>query len=157
LFVATALTSATGFGFKAPFGPSHVVGVILLVLLAGSTLALYVLHPAGWWPRMEAIGQTLALFVLVAQVFKKVPALGRHCAYSVRASVRGGRGCGACHLSGVGGCGQAVSPAHRRHDADVGAQATVRCPSALASCVLGLAEARMVEKVLACFAGCGSG
>jgi hypothetical protein len=75
LFVATALTSATGFGFKAPFGPSHVVGVILLVLLAGSTLALYVLHPAGWWPRMEAIGQTLALFVLVAQVFKKVPAL----------------------------------------------------------------------------------
>ncbi|HEY7085180.1 MAG TPA: hypothetical protein VH519_10225 [Hyphomicrobiaceae bacterium] len=47
LFIATALTSATGFGFKAPFGPSHVVGVISLVLLAGSTLALYVFRLAG--------------------------------------------------------------------------------------------------------------
>jgi hypothetical protein len=79
-FIATAaLTSATGFGFTAPFGPSHVVGIFSLVLLAGSTLALYVFHLAGPWRWIYAITQTLAqfllLFVLVAQGFKKVPAL----------------------------------------------------------------------------------
>jgi hypothetical protein len=79
-YIATAaLTSATGFGFTAPFGPSHVVGIISLALLAGSTLALYVFHLAGPWRWMYAITQTLAqfllVFVLVAQVFKKVPVL----------------------------------------------------------------------------------
>lgn len=77
--VTAALTSATGFGFTAPFGPSHVVGIISLLLLAGSTLAFYVFHLAGPWRWMYAITQTLAqfmlVFVLVAQVFKKVPAL----------------------------------------------------------------------------------
>jgi len=79
-FIATAaLTSATGFGFAAPFGPSHVVGIVSLVLLAGSALALYVFHLAGPWRWTYAITQTLAqfllVFVLVAQGFKKVPAL----------------------------------------------------------------------------------
>jgi hypothetical protein len=77
--VTAALTSATGFGFTAPFGPSHVVGIVSLVLLAGSSLALYVFHLAGPWRWIYAITQTLAqfllLFVLVAQGFKKVPAL----------------------------------------------------------------------------------
>ena len=41
---AAALTSAT-----APFGPSHVVGILSLVLLTGSSLALYVFHLAGPW------------------------------------------------------------------------------------------------------------
>ena len=80
LFIATAaLTSGTGFGFTAPFGPSHVVGILSLALLVGSTVALYVFHLAGPWRWIYAISQTLALFllvfVLVAQVFKKVPAL----------------------------------------------------------------------------------
>jgi len=80
LYIATAaLTSATGFGFTAPFGPSHEVGILSLALLVGSTLALYVFHLAGPWRWMYAISQTLALvllvFVLVAQIFKKVPAL----------------------------------------------------------------------------------
>jgi hypothetical protein len=74
-----ALTSVTGFGFTAPFGPSHVVGIVSLVLLAGSTLALHVFHLAGPWRWMYAIPQTpaqfLLLFVLVAQGFKKVSAL----------------------------------------------------------------------------------
>jgi hypothetical protein len=76
---AAALTSATGFGFTAPFGPSHVVGILSLVLLTGSSLALYVFHLAGPWRWTHAITQTLAqfllVFVLVAQGFKKVPAL----------------------------------------------------------------------------------
>jgi len=80
IYIATAvLTSATGFGFTAPFGPSHVVGIISLALLAGSMLALYAFHLAGPWRWIYAVTQTLAqfylLFVLVAQAFKKVPAL----------------------------------------------------------------------------------
>jgi hypothetical protein len=80
LYIATAaMTSATGFGFTAPIGPSHVVGILSLALLVGSTLAFYVFHLAGPWRWMYAISQTLALFllvfVLVAQIFKKVPAL----------------------------------------------------------------------------------
>ena len=80
IYIAAAvLTSATGFGFTAPFGPSHVVGIISLALLAGSMLALYAFHLAGPWRWIYAVTQTLAqfflLFVLVAQAFKKVPAL----------------------------------------------------------------------------------
>jgi hypothetical protein len=57
-FIATAaLTSATGFGFAAPFGPSHVVGIVSLVLLAGSALALYVFHSQGFKnvPALDAL------------------------------------------------------------------------------------------------------
>jgi hypothetical protein len=140
LFIATAaLTSVTGFGFTAPFRPSHVVGVISLVLLAGSTLALYVFRLAGPWRWIYAISQTLAqflrVFVLVAQVFKKVPAFAI-------AAVRGGRGCGACHLSRAGrDCGHAVSPGPRRHDADVAGPSERPAPISPATCLLGLAEA----------------
>jgi len=56
-----------------------VVGIISLALLAGSMLALYAFHLAGPWRWIYAVTQTLAqfflLFVLVAQAFKKVPAL----------------------------------------------------------------------------------
>jgi hypothetical protein len=73
------LTSATGFGFTAPFGPSHVVGIISLVLLAGAIVALYAFHLSGAWRWVYAVTQTLSqyllVFVLVAQFFKKVPAL----------------------------------------------------------------------------------
>src|SRR5436190_19497701 len=80
VYIATAvLTSITGFGFTAPFGPAHVVGIISLVLLAGSIIALYGFHLAGQWRWIYAIAQTLAqyflVFVLVAQLFKKIPAL----------------------------------------------------------------------------------
>jgi hypothetical protein len=80
IYIATAvLTSVTGFGFTAPFGASHVVGIISLVILAGVTAAYYVYHLSGPWRWIYAIGQVVALyflvFVLVAQFFKKVPAL----------------------------------------------------------------------------------
>lgn len=79
-FIATAvLTSVTGFGFTAPFGPSHVVAIISLVLLAGSIAALYGFHLAGPWRWIYAVAQTLAqyflVFVLVVQIFRKVPVL----------------------------------------------------------------------------------
>jgi hypothetical protein len=81
IYLATALaTSITGFAF--PFNgflPSHGVGIISLILLVPAVLACYVYHLAGPWRTIYAITTTLALyflnFVLVAQIFLKVPAL----------------------------------------------------------------------------------
>ena len=80
IYIATAvLTSVTGFGFDAPFQASHVFGIISLVLLAGAIIALYGTRLAGSWRWIYAVGQVLALyllvFVLVVQLFRKVPAL----------------------------------------------------------------------------------
>lgn len=81
VFLSTAFaTSATGFGF--PFSgvlPSHVVGAVSLVLVALAASALYGRRLAGAWRRVYAIAALLAfyllVFVLVAQMFLKVPAL----------------------------------------------------------------------------------
>lgn len=81
IFLATtALTSVTGFGF--PFThllPSHIVGIISLVVLAIAIPAVYVFHLAGPWRRTYVIGAGVALylniFVLIFQAFLKVPAL----------------------------------------------------------------------------------
>lgn len=81
LFLATAVaTSATGFGFVSPsFMPSHVVGVVSLVVLLLAILARYVFHLAGAWRWIYAVGVVLGLYFLVlvaiAQAFMKVPAL----------------------------------------------------------------------------------
>jgi hypothetical protein len=81
IFLATTvLTSVTGFGF--PFDhllPSHKVGIVSLVVLAIAIPARYVFHLAGSWRRIYVITATVALylnvFVLVAQLFMKVPSL----------------------------------------------------------------------------------
>ncbi|HEY3204503.1 MAG TPA: hypothetical protein VGL03_12695 [Thermoanaerobaculia bacterium] len=81
LFLATTVaTSVTGFGF--PFDhllPSHKVGILSLLVLAVAIVALYVLRLAGVWRRVYVICATVALylnvFVLVVQLFEKVPAL----------------------------------------------------------------------------------
>jgi hypothetical protein len=79
-FITTALTSISGFGF--PFDhllPSHIVGIISLVLLALAIPARYIFHLSGSWRWIYVIGSVLALylnvFVLVVQCFEKVPAL----------------------------------------------------------------------------------
>jgi len=76
----TALTSISGFGF--PFDhllPSHKLGIISLVVLAIAIPALYVFHLAGSWRWIYVVGASMALylnvFVLIAQLFMKVPAL----------------------------------------------------------------------------------
>ncbi|HXP22782.1 MAG TPA: hypothetical protein VN807_01535 [Candidatus Sulfotelmatobacter sp.] len=76
----TALTSLTGFFF--PFHkllPSHVLGVLSLIVLAIAVPARYVYHLAGGWRRIYVISAVLALyfnfFVLIAQLFQKVPPL----------------------------------------------------------------------------------
>jgi hypothetical protein len=75
--VATSLT-----GFLFPFHkllPSHVVGIVSLVVLGIAILARYARHLTGAWRWIYAvnvvIGLYLNVFVLVAQVFQKVPAL----------------------------------------------------------------------------------
>jgi hypothetical protein len=81
LFLATTvLTSATGFGF--PFDhvlPSHVVGIISLLVLAVAIVARYVYRVAGAWRWIYVVGAVVSLylnvFVLVVQLFRRVPAL----------------------------------------------------------------------------------
>ena len=78
LFLAsTVLTSATGFLF--PFNkllPSHVFGIVSLVVLAAALLALYVFRLDGPWRWIYVAGATLALylnvFVAVVQAFQKL-------------------------------------------------------------------------------------
>ena len=76
----TILTSATGFLF--PFEkllPSHMVGILSLVLLAVACIALYGMKLSGAWRWIYAVTALLSLyfnvFVLVIQSFLKVPAL----------------------------------------------------------------------------------
>src|SRR2546426_801635 len=78
--VTTVATSVTGFGF--PFVtllPSHIVGIVSLVVLAAVVVAQYVKHFAGAWRRIYAGGVVLATylntFVLVVQLFRRLPAL----------------------------------------------------------------------------------
>jgi hypothetical protein len=78
--VTTVLTSVTGFAF--PFDhllPSHVLGIISLIVLAAAIPARYVFHMNGSWRWIYVICAGMALylnvFVLVAQTFMKVPAL----------------------------------------------------------------------------------
>ena len=81
IFLAsTVLTSVTGFGF--PFTqllPSHVFGIISLVVLAVAIIGLYVFRLSGAWRWIYIAGAVLALylncFVGVVQAFVKIPAL----------------------------------------------------------------------------------
>jgi hypothetical protein len=78
--VTTVLTNVTGFGF--PFStvlPSHVVGGLSLVILLVAIAARYWKHLAGVWRHVFVVTSVVALylnvFVLLAQLFQKIPAL----------------------------------------------------------------------------------
>jgi hypothetical protein len=81
LFMAsTVATSVTGFFF--PFHgitPADVFGILSLILLPIAIFARYVRNLAGGWRRTYVITAMIALylnvFVLIAQLFDKVPAL----------------------------------------------------------------------------------
>ncbi len=73
----TILTSATGFLF--PFDkllPSHMIGILSLVLLAVACIALYGMKLAGPWRWIYVLTAMLSLylnvFVLVIQSFLKI-------------------------------------------------------------------------------------
>ena len=76
----TILTSATGFLF--PFEkllPSHMIGILSLVLLAIACVALYGMKLSGAWRSVYVVTAMTSLylniFVLIIQAFLKVPAL----------------------------------------------------------------------------------
>jgi hypothetical protein len=78
--VTTVATSVTGYFF--PFHkllPSHILGAISLVLLAFAIAGRYKFQLAGAWRRTYSVTAVLSLwlnvFVLIAQLFMKVPAL----------------------------------------------------------------------------------
>ena len=78
--VTTVATSLTGFGFPIDIIlPSHIVGIISLVVLAVAIIARYAFRLAGPWRVVYVLGAGIALyvnvFVLVVQLFRKVPAL----------------------------------------------------------------------------------
>ena len=76
----TILTNATGFLF--PFTqllPSHMIAILSLVLLAIACIALYAMQLAGVWRSIYVVtaltAQWLNVFVLIIQLFLKVPSL----------------------------------------------------------------------------------
>jgi len=81
VFLATTVaTSVTGFFFPFhKFLPSHALGIISLVVLPIAIFARYRRHLAGHWRGAYVITSVMALylnvFVLVVQLFRKVPAL----------------------------------------------------------------------------------
>lgn len=81
VFLATTvLTSVTGFPFpRDHILPSHIVGIISLVVLAIAIFALYSRHLAGSWRWLYVVAAVVALylnvFVAVVQAFLKVPTL----------------------------------------------------------------------------------
>ena len=81
LFIwTTVATSVTGFLFPFhKFLPSHAVGILSLVILTIAIYALYGKHLAGAWRKTYAVTAMIALylnvFVFIAQLFMKVPAL----------------------------------------------------------------------------------
>jgi len=81
VFLITAIaTSVTGFFFPfTKFLPSHGVGVICLALFVPALLAQYKYNFAGHWRWIYVISMAVNVyflfFVLVTQLFLKVPAI----------------------------------------------------------------------------------
>jgi len=78
--VTTIATSVTGFFFPVQhFMPSHAIGILSLIALGIALAARYPREMAGAWRRTYVISAAIALyfnvFVLVVQLFRKVPAL----------------------------------------------------------------------------------
>lgn len=81
LFLLTTIaTSVTGFGF--PFGkllPSHIVGIISLVILAAAVVTRYALGLSGHARWIYVVSAIVALylnvFVLIVQAFQKIAVL----------------------------------------------------------------------------------
>jgi hypothetical protein len=79
--LTTVLTSVTGFGFPMDHGftPGDKLGVISLVILAIAIPARYIFQMRGAWRWVYVVTASIALylnvFVLVVQLFEKVPAI----------------------------------------------------------------------------------
>jgi hypothetical protein len=75
----TVATSATGFGFPfVKLAPPHIFGIVSAVLLVPTLYARYGARLSGAWNRIYTLGAVVLLylnfFVLIVQVFVKIPA-----------------------------------------------------------------------------------
>jgi hypothetical protein len=77
--LTTLLTSVTGFMLPPPITtllPSQITGIVALVVLVPTLLALYVFGLEGRWRTVYVVGAVISLylnvFVLVVQLFLKV-------------------------------------------------------------------------------------
>ncbi|MCI0365634.1 MAG: hypothetical protein L0Y44_10735 [Phycisphaerales bacterium] len=78
--ISTVATSVTGFFFPFHgFTPAHATGIVSLLVLPVAIYALYGRHLAGHWRWIYVVTAMTALylnvFVLIVQLFLKVPAL----------------------------------------------------------------------------------
>jgi len=78
--ISTALTSLSGYVFhRDQVLPSHIVGAIALVVIIPTWLGWWPFRLSGAWKRTFVVGATISewlnVFVLVAQIFAKTPAL----------------------------------------------------------------------------------
>jgi hypothetical protein len=78
--ITTVATSVSGFFFQFyGFTPGIAIGILSLIVLAVAILARYRRHLVGGWRRTYVITAVIALyfnvFVLVVQLFEKVPSL----------------------------------------------------------------------------------
>ena len=76
----TILTSVTGFGFPADhIMPSHILGVLSLLVLGLAVFARHARKMQGIWYKYFVVSASVAFylnaFVLVVQVFSKIPVL----------------------------------------------------------------------------------
>ena len=76
----TVLTSVTGLFFPVEhFMPSHALGIVSLLVLGVAIVARYTFHLSGAWRPAYVVSSVIALylnvFVLVVQLFQKVPVL----------------------------------------------------------------------------------
>src|SRR5437899_38524 len=79
----TILTSATGFLIPPLLSekllPSHMIGILSLILLAIACIALYVMKLSGSWRWIYVLTALISIyfkvFVLLIQSFLKIPAL----------------------------------------------------------------------------------
>ncbi|MEP6484025.1 MAG: hypothetical protein ABJB01_06215 [Rudaea sp.] len=78
--LTTAATSITGFFFhRDHLLPSHIVGIVALIVMIPTLAALYAFDLRGRWRVVYVIGAIVSLwfnvFVLIAQGFQKVAPL----------------------------------------------------------------------------------
>lgn len=76
----TVATSVTGFLFPVHrFLPAHVIGIVSMIVLMIAILARYQFGLTGGWRRTYVVAAMIALylnvFVLIVQLFRRVPAL----------------------------------------------------------------------------------
>ena len=78
--LTTIATSVTGFFFhRDHILPSHILGIISLLLLLPATYGLYLQNLRGLWRGVYIVGAVAGLyfnvFVLIIQSFQKIPVL----------------------------------------------------------------------------------